>query len=448
MNINKLLWKLSVPAIAGMAVNALYNLVDAIFVGRGVSETAIGGLTIAFPIQMIVMAVGLMVGMGSASVFSRAYGEKDQTKMRHAVNTALRLNIILAAAFTLLGFLFLDPLLVLFGATTQNIDYAREYLSVIFIGLIPLSLTMVLNNLTRAEGRANVAMIAMFLGTGLNIILDPFFIYPQFLGMGMKGAAIATVISQIIAFVFIFVETRSKRSVLEIDLRDNSMPKQMVAEILAVGFPSFLRNSIGAIITIVVNNLIKFYVGDVSLASDYQSVFGIINRMLSFILMPSFGFVQGLAPIVGFNYGAKNYRRLHDAITLTFRIIFIYFIVVFLLVQLGAGFMFRLFVVNPSDLYIVTGANAFRLISVGFLLVGFQILISSVYQSEGFPLRATLVALSRQALFFLPMLFLFTSILGVSGIWWAFVSADISAGLLSGVLYFLELRRIHRLIIA
>ncbi len=439
-DIKKLLIKLSLPAIAGMAVNALYNFVDAIFVGRGVSTVAIGGLGLAFPIQMIVMAVGLMVGMGSASIFSRAFGEKNYEKMQEAVNTALRLDIILAVVFTVLGFLFLDELLLIFGATDDNIGYARDYLSIILIGLVPLSLTMVLNNLTRAEGRANIAMISMLIGTGLNIILDPIFIFDFGFGLGIKGAAIATIISQIIAFLYIFFQSKSVHSALKIHFNDFKMSIPIIKETIAIGFPSFLRNSVGAFITIIIMNLIRKYaINDIEL---YQSIYSTINRILTFIFMPSFGIVQGLAPIVGFSYGAKNYKRLHEVIIYTMKIILIYFFFGVLLVQFAAEPMFLLFDSESGSSFITLGSDAFRIISIGFLMVGFQIVISSVYQSEGHPMKAAIVALSRQVLFFIPLVFLFTELFSVEGIWWAFVASDLLAGFISMLLYFHELRRI------
>lgn len=443
MNIKKLLAKLSLPAIAGMFVNALYNFIDAIFVGRGVSTDAIGGLGLAFPIQMIVTAVGLMVGMGSASIFSRAFGERDEVKMKEAVNTALRLDVILAIVFTVIGFIFLDPLLRLFGATDINIGYARDYLFVILFGLIPLSLTMVLNNLTRAEGRAHIAMVSMIIGTGLNIILDPIFIFSWGLDMGIRGAAVATIISQIIAFIYIFYQANKHDSALKIDYTHFNIDFKIAKETLAIGFPSFLRNAIGAIITIVIMNLIRLYaVNDTEL---YQSIYSTINRLITFMFMPSFGIVQGLAPIVGFNYGAKNYRRLHEAITYTMKIILIYFITSVILIQLASVPMFLLFDNNPGSTFILVGSKAFRIISIGFLLAGFQVVVSSVYQSEGYAFKAALIALSRQAIFFIPFVYLFTYFFGISGIWWSFVASDILAGIISMILHFLELKRIDTL---
>ncbi|MBU0997791.1 MAG: MATE family efflux transporter [Firmicutes bacterium] len=441
-NVKGLLIKLSLPAIAGMAMNALYNFVDTLFVGRGAGEIAIGGLALAFPVQMIVMAVGLMVGMGSASIFSRAFGEKDTLRMHAAVNTALVLDVFLAILFTVLGFLFIDKLLVFFGATSSNIIFAKDYLSIILIGLVPLSLSMVLNNLTRAEGRAKVAMISMLIGTGLNVILDPIFIFDFGFGLGVQGAAIATVISQIIAFIYIFIQANGKHSSLNITLKDGILLDfKMMKEIILIGAPTFLRNATGAFLSIIIYRLINYYsTGDPAI---YISIYGVINRVLTFVFMPAFGIVQGLAPIVGFNYGAKKEQRLLDVIVYAMKIIIIYFFFGFLFIQLLATSIFTMFSPNSNLEFITIGSQAFRILSIGFLLVGFQVIVSSIYQSEGFPLRATMIALSRQVFFFIPLVYLFTYLLGIEGIWISFAASDILAGLLSMILFFLEMKKIR-----
>jgi putative MATE family efflux protein len=446
MNVKKLLLKLSVPATLGMIVNALYNFVDTLFVARGVGEIAIGGLALAFPIQMIAMAFALMIGMGAASVFSRAYGRHDAVAMKKTVNTALRAGVLTGAAMSLIGILFLDELLVLFGATQSNVAYAKDYLIVILIGLIPLTLTMILNNLTRAEGRAEIAMVSMFIGTGLNIVLDPIFIFDWGLGLGVKGAAIATVISQVAAFVFILAASTSKKSALNIGFRPLfAMDTKLLWDSIVIGVPSFLRNAIGAFLAILVYNLINRYApGDPAI---YISIYGVINRVMTFVFMPGFGVIQGLQPIVGYNFGAKNDKRLREAILFATAIVAVYFVLGFLFVQLFAEAIFRLFSQDGEGAFLLYGAKAFRVVAIGFLVVAFQIVSSAVYQSVGYPLRAMVVALSRQILFFIPLAYWFSSIYGMEGIWWSFAAADLLAGALGFALLWMELRNIRKRIL-
>lgn len=440
--VKKVLMKLSVPAIAGMMANALYNFVDTLFVARGAGEYAIGGLALAFPIQMIVMAVGLMIGMGSASVFSRAFGRKDEEMMEKSVNTAIWIDVIGAFIFTILGFLFLQELLVFFGATTSNIGYATDYMSVILIGLIPLSLSMVLNNLTRAEGRAKVAMVSMMIGTLLNIVLDPIFIFDFGFGLGVKGAAIATVISQIVAFLYILRQSMTKDSQLKIKLHKLFwIDFEATKQIIIIGLPTFLRNSIGAFLAIIIYRLInKYTVGDPGI---YISIYGVINRVMMFVFMPGFGIVQGLSPIVGYNFGAKNFKRLKDVTIYATKIIVLYFIGGFLFIQLFANQIFILFSETNDLFFIEYGTTAFKTISIGFILVGFQVVVSALYQAVGYPVKATIVSLSRQILFFIPLVYLLSSLLGLEGVWISFMISDLLAGLIGVVLLIYEMKVIH-----
>ena len=322
-DVKKLLIKLSAPAILGMAVNGLYNFVDALFVGLATEEIAIGALAIAFPVYMIIVGFALMIGVGGASVFSRAFGRKDRDTMTNVVNTALRLDFVLALFITVFGLIFLNKLLILFGATASNIDYAKDYLGIILLGVIPMSLQMVINNFVRAEGRANIAMVSMMLGAGLNIVLDPFFIFEELnifnlfilpgLGLGVKGAAIATVTSQVIAFSYIFSMAFSKKSELRINLKNwFEVHIKTLKEILMIGGPTLMRNTIWAFLAIVIIHLINTYAeGDPAI---YISIYGVINRVFFFIILPGYGVVQGLVPIVGYNFGAKKYDRVKEVI--------------------------------------------------------------------------------------------------------------------------------------
>lgn len=443
--IRSLLIKLSIPAIVGMGVNALYNLVDTIFVAQGAGEIAIGALTYAFPVQMILYAVGLMIGIGGASVFSRAYGRGDKETMKHTINTSLRVGVFLALLVSILGYIFLDEMLLFFRASESNIGYARDYISIILIGLVPLTLSMVLNNFARAEGRANLAMFGFIMGAGLNILLDPIFIYDWGLGLGVRGAAIATVISQFASFTFLFINSFSKKSVLEIDLINPfNINFKVLKDVVTIGFPTFVRNSLGSILSIIIIILIDESVqGDPAI---YISMYGVINRLINFLFLPSFGVVQGLAPIVGFNFGARKFERIKEAVNDALKFITAYFIVALLIIQLFAPQMFMIFSEGNNEFFITTGARAFRILSLGFVLVSFQIVMGSVYQAMGYPIRALLVSLSRQFLFFIPIVFVMVRIYGLDGLWYTFVIADVLAGSLSIILYILEQKYLNRMI--
>jgi len=439
MDVKKALIKLSIPATIGMLVNALYNLVDSLFVGWGAGEIAIGALTLAFPVQMIVMAAALGVGIGSASVFSRAYGRNNKEAMHNTVNTAVRFGLLLAILISVLGQIFLDDLLLFFGASDSNIGFARSYLSIILIAVPFQSLSMILNNLTRAEGRAKVAMQAMVLGTGLNLILDPIFIFDWGLGLGVSGAAIATAISQFSAFSFIFYKTFAKESLLDIVFtKFFDVSKQELKEIIMIGLPTFFRNSVGAFLAIAILNFIKFYMGDD--AAIYQSMYGVSNRVMMFVFMPGFGLIQGLAPIAGYNFGAKNWERLKEVIIFATKILSVYFAIGFILMQLGAPFIFDVFSKTNDQVFITEGSRLFRLMTAGLFLITFQILASAVYQSFGYAKRAMFISLSRQLIFFIPIALIFTNIWQLDGLWYTFAVSDIISGTIGAFMLIYEIR--------
>ena len=444
MDVKKLLLKLAIPAMSGMLINALYNIVDTYFVAKGAGEVAIGGLTFAFPVQMILMAVGLMIGVGSASVYSRAFGKKDYKTMDEMVNSALKTNVIITVILAIVAFIFINPLLRFFGATVDNFQYGYDYLSIILIGLIPMTLSMVLNNLVRAEGKPMISMYTLMIGAGLNIILDALFIFV--FDMGVSGAAIATVIAQTTAASFIFIYAMSKHSNLSVHFNHFfHIHKKLTFEALSVGFPTFLRNSTGAFISIIILKLIAKYGISTDQVTTYQSIYGVINRVISFVFLPSFGIVQGLVPIVSFNFGAKKYKRLLDVIKFAIKIIFVYFIFGYIFIYTASPIIFKAFSDESSQSFITLGTQAFRVLSIGFIVVGFQIVASSIFQSFGFPIKATIVTISRQVIFFVPLVYILSFYYGITGIWMAFAAADILAGLLSMILIKKEFHDIHQL---
>jgi len=256
-NIGKLLKRLSIPAMMGMIVNALYNFVDTVFLGQFVGVDAIGALAISFPIQMIIMGLGTMIGIGAASAASRALGAKQIEKADHIVGNAFLSIFIIGILLITLGREFLNPILTLFGATDTLLPLAYDYMNIILMGSIFLTISMVSNNVIRAEGNAKVAMISMMIGTGFNIILDPIFI--ELLGFGIEGAAIATVLGQVLAFLYVtnyFYRGKSNFKIMPHHLKPNF---EYLKEIFTVGFPTFMRQIAGSILAFVVNNSLGFY---------------------------------------------------------------------------------------------------------------------------------------------------------------------------------------------
>ncbi len=422
--ISKLLFKLSLPAIIGMMFGALYNVVDTIFVGRGVDAFAIGGLTVAFPIQMFIVALAMLVGVGAQANISIYFGKKDIDRANEIAGSAYTMMFVIAAVLTLLGYIFIVPLVKLFGASPTLIPYAKDYMSIIFIGTIVNSLTMVNNSILRSEGNAKISMIVMVVGTALNIILDPIFIFV--LDMGIKGAAAATVISQYTSFFIGLFYMLYGNSIIRISFHRLKLKAVYIGEIIKLGFPTFIRQVAGSIVAIFLNNSIQLYGGDIAL-----SAFGVINRVMMFLLLPMFGIVQGVQPIIGFNYGAKNIKRVKDSVKMAIKIMMTYCVIALVFVML---FNIQLFNVFTSDIEVVgIGSEAIKIIFIGIPIIALQIIASSFFQSIGKSRPALVIALMRQVILLLPLILILPRLFGfgLKGVWISIPIADILSSLIS-----------------
>lgn len=436
--ISKLLFNLSLPATIGMIVNALYNIIDTIFIGRGVGTLAIGGLTIAFPIQMLIMAFAQMVGIGSASAISRNLGAGNVEKADHVAGNSFVAILILSSMLATLGLLFTEPLLRLFGASDTILPYAKDYITIILMGSVFFSFTVSSNNLVRAEGNAKVSMISMLIGTGLNIILDPIFIFT--FDMGIRGAAYATILSQFCSFIFLTIYLFSGKSTIKVRWHHLKPDFSILKEIFSVGLASFARQVASSAVAIVVNNSLVFYGGDLAI-----SVFGIINRVTMFLFMPMFGVVQGVQPIAGFNYGANKYERVREVVKLGVIVTVIYASISVLIAQLFPSAIFSIFTTD-ADL-IAKGTPALRLVLLMLPIVGIQIVGGSLFQSLGKAIPALVVSMLRQTLILIPLLLTLPKIggLGLTGIWISFPLADFLSTATTGFLVMRELKLMKNL---
>ena len=432
--IGKLLARLSIPAMIGMFVNALYNLVDTIFIGHAVGPAGIGGLSISFPFQILLFALSTMVGIGGASVCSRALGAGDMVRARRAAGNAFVMSAVLGLAIMVVGLLFLDEILAAFGATPGLIEYARDYLEIIVIGSPFLVVAVTGNILIRSEGRAKVAMVTMLIGTGANLILDPIFIFG--LGMGVRGAAWATVIGFGLSFSFVLVFFLSRRSSLTFSRADLRIAPAISRQILAIGFPNFMKQVGGSVLVIVVNNILRVHGGDIAIAT-----FGVINRILMFAVMPVFGIVQGFQPIAGYNYGARNMERVREVVRTASIATTICAGVFFVGMMAFPGPLMSIFGDDPE--LIALGTHAMRIVVLVLPIIGIQLVGATFFMAIGKAFPALMLSIARQILFLIPLVVIFPLFWGTTGVWLAFPVADTLATAVTIVWVGSELRNLR-----
>ena len=413
--VGRLLVKLAIPALMAMFVMTLYNAVDSIFIGRFVGPLGIAGLSIVFPLQMFSMGVGAMFGMGGASLVSRMIGANRIDRAEHALGNSISPIIILSLIIMIAGLVNPDFWLRLMGASETILPYARDYMTIILYGMFFMTSAMSMNNLIRAEGNAFIPMLGMVIGALLNIILDTIFIVP--LKMGIQGAALATVIAQIVTVCFFLRYYITGRSYLKIRPRNLLINFGILKEIMAIGVASFARTLATSFTAIVINRLLVTYGGDLGV-----SAYGIVNRLMMFAMMPAMVFGQGLQPVLGFNYGARRFDRALRAIKLAIIVSTVTSSVMFLILYFLPQPFIGIFTVDSA--LIDMGSYAAKRIFLALYLLGFMMVGSLVFQSIGNAKKAFITSLARPFLFVLPVVFILPQYMGLDGIFYAFPIAD------------------------
>jgi len=433
--IPKLLFKQSLPAIVGLLVMSLYNVVDTIFIGQSVGAIGIAALTIASPIQMIIVAIAMTIGIGASSIISRALGEKDILKAERTLGNFFTLIILFGVSTTIFGIFFITPLELLFGASKTIIPYATEYLSIVLYGAVFLCFTAGVNNIIRAEGNAKYAMMVMILSTVVNLILDPIFIFG--FDMGLRGAALATVIAQIIASIFALHYFLSKKNSIQIHIKNLKLKLKITKEIIAIGSSSLTRQAAGSVEQAILNHSLGFYGGDMAIAT-----FGILMRIFMVIMMPMFGFAQGMQPVLGYNYGAKQFQRAKESIYYSIRSATIFSGIAFIILMLFTAEIVSVFT-SDSEL-IEQSIHAGKIIFLATPLIGFQIIASSVYQTLGKAGKAIILSVLRQLIILVPLALILPLYLGLDGIFYAFPIADVFSATIIGFMIWLEFKSLNK----
>ena len=434
-NIGKLLMKFSIPAIVGMLVNALYNVVDRIFIGQ-VDTLALSGVTITFPISIIIMAFGMLVGIGAAALISIRLGQQKKEEAEHILGNAFALIIIISLIVTVLGLIFLEPMLLKFGASKDTMPYAKQYITIILIGTVFQSIGFGLNNAIRAEGNPRIAMFTMLIGGVLNTILDPIFIFV--FHMGTRGAAIATVISQIVNTIWVLYYFLGGKSVLKIIFKNLRLDAKVVKSIFAIGMSPFSMQLAASLVTIISNKSLVKYGGDYALGA-----MGAIMSIAMLVLMPIFGINQGCQPIIGYNYGAKRYDRVKHALKLAILAATTITTTGFIIIQLFPKQLISIFSNDPA--LIVVGVQGIRIYLFMIPVIGFQIVSSNYFQAIGKAKISIFLGLSRQVILLIPLLFILPRFYELKGVWASAPTSDIISSILTAVFLFVEIRHLNKL---
>ncbi|MGI6093417.1 MAG: MATE family efflux transporter [Veillonellaceae bacterium] len=431
-SIGSLLWEFSLPAVTGMLVSALYNVVDSIFVGNGVGELGLAAVTIAFPVMLVLMAFGMLVGIGATAQISISIGQRKKAQAEKILGNAFSLSLIIAITLTTVVLLFLDPILILLGAEQAVLPYAREFTRIIIGGSIFSFVGFGLNNIIRAEGSPKTAMATMLISAILNIILNPLFIFG--LNMGIGGSALATVISQAVAAIWVlayFIGPR--RGYLKLRWSNLKLDMEIIHTIFAIGLSSFFMQVAASIVAVLYNFSLINYGGDIAVAA-----MGVVNRVSVFMLMPIFGISQGVQPIIGYNYGAGNYDRVIEALKKATIAATMFAFSGFIIVELFNAQIIAIF--NQNQQLIEIGSNGMRVFLAMMPIVGLQIVGSTYFQAVGKARQSLLLSLSRQVLFLIPLIVILPRMWGLSGIWLASPIADLTSTVLTAMLLFREIR--------
>lgn len=413
--IGRLLLSYAMPAVIAMTAVSLYNMVDSVFIGHGVGTMAISGLAITFPFMNLSAAFGAAIGIGSSTLLSLKLGQKDYETAQKILGSAVILTLIIGTCFGLLSLIFIKPILCFFGASAGTLPYGVKYMSVILLGAGVSHLYFALNALLRAIGKPKLAMISTFLTVVLNTILDPIFIWP--LHMGIRGAAYATVLSQLLALCWQLYLFSNKKSIVYFSKNIFKIFPEIIKRIIGIGISPFIINSCACIVVILINNGLVKYGGDLAVGA-----YGIANRVAFLFIMVVFGINQGMQPIAGYNYGAQNMGRVTQVLKYAILAAIVVMSIGFIIAHLFANQCVSMF---TSDSQLMSVAErAIRILMTMFPLVGIQIVITNFFQSIGKAKISIFLSLSRQLLFLIPLLIILPYFLAVDGIWYSLPISD------------------------
>jgi putative MATE family efflux protein len=431
--VHQLLWKYALPAIIAMTATSLYNIVDSIYIGHGCGALALGALTVAKPFMDICAAFGSLVGVGASSLLAIYLGEKDYERANRVLGNVIVMNVILSAIVMVIGLIWLDPILLAFGASEDTLGYAHDYMEIILYGNILTHIYFGLNAMLRSAGHPRFSMTATIVAVVINIILDPIFIFG--LDMGVRGAALATVISQGIAVTWQMTKFFNKNELIRFHRGIWRLNKHITFRALAIGLSPFLYNIAHCFVVIIINNQLKNFGGDMAIAS-----YGVINRLTFVFAMMVMGLNQGMQPIAGYNYGAKRYDRMFRTFIITCLYATAVMGIVFFLGEFCPRLVTRMFTHDPVliDLTI----KPMRIICSSMLIVGFQMVTGNLFTSTGKAGKAIFLSLTRQVLYLIPLVLWLPLLFAepIDGVWWSIPISDTLSAITAVVVLLLSRR--------
>ncbi|NJN25448.1 MAG: MATE family efflux transporter [Cyclobacteriaceae bacterium] len=431
-NISSLLIKQSVPASIGFLVMSIYSIVDTIFVGRFVGPLAIGAITVVLPISFLISSMGMAIGIGGASIISRALGRNERKRALKTFGNMVNLTLHLSVALVILGFVFDDAILTIFGGKGDILPLSKEYFEILLIGVPFLAWSMMSNNVIRAQGKPKVAMLIMVIPAVLNIILDPVFII--LLDMGLAGAAWATTISYIISAAYALVYFIKGESEISFVLKYFKLDFGLIREIFAIGSITLARQGSVSLLIVVLNHTLYAYAGEIGI-----SIYGIVNRVMMFALFPVIGIVQGFLPIAGYNYGAGNASRVKSSIDVAIKYGSVLASLILLLIVLFSDKVVNAFTTDAQ--LIRESSFALKFVFMMTPLIAVQLVGSGYFQAIGKALPALLLTMTKQGFFLIPLVLILPNIFGVNGIWYSFPIADVLSALVTWFFLKMEIKK-------
>ena len=432
--IGKLLMKYSIPAIVGMLVNSLYNVVDRIFIGNipEVGSMAIAGVGITMPIMTIILAFSMLIGVGATANISIKLGQGKVEEAQTIIGNAITLTGIIALIITVVGILFSDKILTMFGASNQTIYYAKSYINIVLVGCIFSMLAYVLNNTIRGDGNPKLSAIIMIVGCISNIVLDAILIFG--FKMGIQGAAIATVISQMITAIWGLSYYIKGKSNLKFKKSDLNLNKSLVKSIVMIGSAPFAMQLAASLVQIVSNNALKMYGGDLAIGA--MTTIGSVSMMF---LMPVFGINQGSQPIIGYNYGAENYDRANKAFKISAIAACTIMTLGWIFIQTNPQLIVKMF--NQDPALIEMTSEGLKIYLFALPIIGLPITGSNYMQSIGQAKQAMMLGLLRQVIVLIPMIMILPKFLGLDGVWYSQPIADFVATVITTAVLYKEFKK-------